>query len=72
MIQNFKNKETEKVFNGEISRRLSYAIHRIALRKLLLLNAANNINELRLPTGNRLESLRGNRKEQHSIRINRQ
>jgi len=72
MIESFKCKETEKIFNRHFSSKLPQAIHRIALRKLRMLHRSLNIDDLRVPPGNRLEILKGNRKGQHSIRINDQ
>jgi toxin HigB-1 len=72
MIQNFADRETELIWNGERSRRLPSDIQAIALRKLRLLNQARVLNDLRVPPGNRLEALRADRAGQHSIRINDQ
>ena len=72
MIKSFKNKETEKIYGREISRKLPAEIQQIALRKLRMINNAKNINDLRIPPANRLEKLGGNREGQHSIRINDQ
>ena len=72
MIQSFSDKETELVWNRTRVRRFGSDLQRIANRKLLILDAAENINDLRIPPGNRLEQLRGNRQGQHSIRINDQ
>jgi proteic killer suppression protein len=72
MIISFKCKETEKVFNRDFSRKLPNDIQRAALRKLLLLDAALDVNDLRVPPGNRLEALSKDRKGQHSIRVNDQ
>ena len=72
MIKSFRCKETEKVFGRRSFRRFSAKIQRLALRKLLLLDAAEAIQDLRIPPGNRLEKLSGRRKNQHSIRINEQ
>lgn len=71
MIRSFADRETERLFRRERSR-IPSDIQRRALRKLLLLHAATDINQLRVPPGNRLEALIGNREGQHSIRINRQ
>jgi proteic killer suppression protein len=71
MIKGFRCKETEKLFERH-SNRLPTAIHRVALRKLLLLDGAESLEDLRMPPGNRLEKLSGNRQGQHSIRINDQ
>ncbi len=72
MIRSFKDKETEKVFNGRFSKRLPQDIQRIAERKLILLHHSVTLNDLRVPPANRLETLKGQRKGQHSIRINDQ
>jgi len=72
MIKSFNSRETEKLFLRQRSPRFSVDIHRIALRKLLLLDAAERLEDLRMPPGNRLEKLTGNRQGQHSIRINDQ
>ena len=71
MIKGFRCKETEKVFQRRNSRRFS-GIQRIALRKLLVLDAAESLDDLRVPPANRLERLRGDRAGEHSIRINEQ
>lgn len=72
MIKSFADRETESIWSGRRSRRLPAEIQTIALRKLRLINAANSLNDLRIPPGNRLEILKGNRSVQHSIRINDQ
>lgn len=72
MIKNFKCKETEKLFNGKFIKKLPTDIQRTTLRKLKMLDAATVIDTLKVPPGNRLEALKGNRKGQHSIRINDQ
>ena len=72
MITSFKNTETQKIFNRERSRKLPTDIQRVAARKLAMLNAAMTLNDLRIPPGNRLEDLSGDRQGQHSIRINDQ
>jgi len=72
MIRSFKCSETEKVYKRIISRKLPQDIQRVALRKLWLLDAAVDLKELRIPPNNRLETLSGDRKGQHSIRITRQ
>ena len=69
MIKTFKCAETERLFLRESARRLAPDILRSALRKLLLLNAAKTVEELRLPPGNRLERLRGDRDGAWSLRI---
>jgi proteic killer suppression protein len=72
MIKGFGCKETEKLFLRQRSTRFPASVHRAALRKLLLLDAAEKLEDLRIPPGNRLEKLAGNRQGQHSIRINDQ
>lgn len=72
MIKNFACKETEKLFRGEFSRKLPQTIHRAVLRKLLVLDAAGVLEDLRMSPGNRLEQLSGDREGQHSIRVNDQ
>jgi len=71
MIQSFGNKETTALFNRKFVKRFS-AIERQARRKLEIIEAATSLDDLRSPPGNRLEALSGNRKGQHSIRINGQ
>ena len=72
MIKSFANDETEKLWQGIRLRRLPPDIHRRALMKLQLIDAAVELAFLRVPPGNRLEALKGNRAGQHSIRINDQ
>ena len=72
MIRSFADRETAKVWNEERSRKLPPDIQDTALRKLQLLAAAERIEDLLIPPGNRLEQLKGNRKGQWSIRINGQ
>ncbi len=72
MIKSFADKETEKVFNREFSKKLPPEIQRPARRKLEVLNAAETLQDLRIPPSNHLGKLSGNRKGQHSIRINDQ
>ena len=72
MIVSFGDSETEKIWNGERSRRLPFDIQAVALRKLRLINAARKVDDLRLPAGNRLERLKGEHAGQWSIRINDQ
>jgi proteic killer suppression protein len=71
MIQSFKCKFTQALFEGNGSRRFK-AFTAVAERKLAQLDAAQTLDFLRAPPGNRLEALKGNRKGQHSIRINDQ
>lgn len=76
MILSFRDDGTEDVFNGRNSTRARRVcpvdLMRTAVRKLDQLDSARNLDELRVPPGNRLEVLRGDRAGQHSIRINRQ
>ena len=72
MIESFRDRETERVFHRERSRKFSKILARSALKKLLLLDAADSIQDLRSPPGNRLERLTGDRRGQYSIRINEQ
>lgn len=72
MIRIFADKEAEKIWAGTPSRRLPGDIQGIARRKLRMLNNADVLNDLRIPPANRLEALKGDRKGQHSIRINDQ
>jgi len=72
MIKSFRAKETEKIWLGIQSRRLPQDIQQIARRKLRMINNARSLNDLRVPSANRLEALRGKRAGQHSVRINDQ
>ena len=72
MIKSFKCKETEKIFNRIYAKRFPVEMQRIALRKLRMLNRAENLSDLKVPPGNYLEALKGKRRGQHSIRINNQ
>lgn len=72
VIVNFKSDETKRIFEGLTSRSYPSKIQKASLRKLFLLNAAESVNDLRIPPGNRLEKLVGKRKGQYSIRINNQ
>ena len=71
MIKEFRCKETQRVFQRRYSKRFS-GIQRRALRKLLVLDAAGLLEDLRVPSANRLEKLSRDRDDQHSIRINDQ
>ena len=70
MIKSFKCKETERLFNGNFSRKLPQSIQRIAQRKLIQIHAATTLDFLRSPPANYLERLSGDRQNQYSIRIN--
>lgn len=72
MIRSFRDRETEKLWDGERSRRLPGDIQNVALRKLAALDAAERLDDLRSPPGNQLEALKDDRKGQHSVRINQQ
>ena len=72
MIVSFADKDTERLFRRQRPKRIDPRLHRRALNKLLVLNAATELDELKVPPGNQLESLRGDRAGQHSIRINNQ
>lgn len=72
MIRSFGDRETERLFRRERSRALPPELQRVALRKLVQLDAATILADLRVPPGNRLELLRGVRAGQHSIRVNDQ
>lgn len=72
MIKNFSDRETEKIYRQEFSKKLPREIQRVALRKLIMLDEAQALNDLRVPPANRLEALQGERKGQFSIRINNQ
>jgi len=72
MIESFKCKETKKIFARQFSKKLPINIQQIAFRKLRMLNRSSTVQDLRGPPANRLEALSGERKGQHSIRINDQ
>ena len=72
MMKTFKCKETENIFRREYSRKLPYNIQKVALRKLRMIDRSETLNDLKIPPANMLEKLSGNRKGQHSIRINDQ
>ena len=72
MIQTFKCKETEKIFYREFSKKLPQEIQRRSMKKLWMLDAAPDINSLRIPPSNNLEALKKDREGQYSIRINKQ
>lgn len=72
MIRSFKGRETEKIHNREVSVVLPHDIQRVALRKLRMLDNAQDLNDLRVPPANRLEKLKGDREGRYSIRINDQ
>ena len=72
MIETFASDETNKIFLGQISKKLPKDIQRTARRKLIYLDDAENLQDLFAPPGNRLEKLKGERAGQYSIRINDQ
>ena len=72
MIRSFRDTETERLFLRERGSKLARPLQRAALRKLLLVDAAESLDDLRVPPGNRLEKLLGDRAGQYSIRINDQ
>jgi len=72
MIQDFACEETKKIYEGKYSKKFPTSIQRIARRKLIYIDEAEVIEDLMAPPGNRLEKLKGKRKEQWSIRINQQ
>jgi proteic killer suppression protein len=72
MIASFSDRDTERLFDRQPVRRFPAALRPVMLRKLLLLDAAVALDELRVPPGNRLEKLKGDRAGQHSIRVNQQ
>lgn len=72
MIQSFRDRETGKLFRRDRSKALPHDLLRVALRKLVQVDAAVTLDDLKVPPGNRLEALAADRKGQHSIRINDQ
>ena len=72
VIRSFRDTATELLWLRERSKAIDPRIERVALRKLVMLDAAESLDDLRVPPGNRLEALRGDRAGQHSIRINQQ
>ena len=72
VLQSFGDKTTERVWHRERIRSFDSDLLRSAVRKLLILDAAEDLEDLKVPPGNRLEKLRGDRSGQHSIRINQQ
>ena len=72
MIRSFADRDAEALFQGRFAKKLPHDIQRPAQRKLRLIHQAEELRDLAAPPGNRLEALRGNRKGQHSIRINDQ
>lgn len=72
MIRSFSDRATERLWSRERTKNVDPRIERVALRKLAMLDAADVLDDLRVPPGNRLEALRGDRAGQHSIRVNQQ
>ena len=72
MIKEFREKESEKIWGGIVSKRIPIEIQNVARRKLRMINNSNDINDLRIPSANRLEKLKGNLSNYYSIRINNQ
>ena len=70
MILSFRSGETESIWRGQECRRIPFDVQKLARRKLRMLNNAQNVEDLRVPPGNRLEALKGDRKGQYSIRVN--
>lgn len=70
MIKSFRERDTERLFDRQPVRKFGTGVRRVALRKLRMLDAAVSLGDLRVPPGNRLERMRGDRAGQHSIRIN--
>lgn len=72
MIRSFGSKDTERIWHEQYVKRVDRAVQRVTLRKLELIHAAKDVEDLRIPPGNRLERLVGDRSGQHSIRVNAQ
>jgi toxin HigB-1 len=72
VIKSFRDRNAERLFDRRPTRRFGAEVQNVALRKLRMLDAATRLDDLRVPPGNRLERLRGDRSGQHSIRINDQ
>ena len=72
MIRSFGSKDTERIWHEQYIKRVDRTVQRAAMRKLELIHAANDVEDLRIPPGNRLERLAGDRRGQHSIRVNAQ
>ena len=72
MIRTFRDRDTQAVFQGEFVRRLDRRVQQRAREKLKYLDSAGDLRDLMIPPSNQLESLKGDRKGQHSIRINKQ
>ena len=72
MIKSFADRDTERLFSRQPVRRFPVSLHRAMLKKLVIVHGASSLEDLKIPPGNRLEKLRGDRSGQHSIRINDQ
>ncbi len=72
MIRSFRGREAVEIWHGKVVRRLPSDVQGIARRKLRMLNNSQSLSDLRVPPGNRLEALRGDRAGEHSIRVNDQ
>ena len=72
MIKSFRDKRAEQIWNQIQTPRLSLGVQRTVLRKLIMLHRAKDVADLRVPPGNRLEKLRGDRAGQYSVRVNQQ
>ena len=72
MIKSFRDEEAERIWRGEASKKLPRSIQHVARRKLRMLNNAQSLEDLKVPPANRLEALKGDRRGEHSIRINQQ
>ena len=72
MIKSFRDRDAERLFKRLPAKKLGTGVQRVALRKLRMLDAATILDDLRVPPGNRLERLKGDREGQHSIRVNKQ
>ncbi|MGO2036318.1 MAG: type II toxin-antitoxin system RelE/ParE family toxin [Brevibacterium sp.] len=72
MIRTFGSKDTERIWHEQYVKRVDRTVQRAALRKLEMLHAAKDVEDLMTPPGNRLERLVGDRRGQHSIRVNAQ
>lgn len=72
MIKSFGSKDTERLWDRQPVRSIDSRIRRVALRKIAIIDAAVTLDDVRVPSGNRLEALKGDRAGRHSIRINDQ
>ena len=72
MIESFGDRETEKVWKRHFSKKLPNEIQAVAYRKLVMIHRSSNLEDLRIPPANQLEPLKGSRKGQYSIRVNKQ